>query len=67
LDNIAIQHQIFSLWTVSDRKYGGLSFASKDVGQVLTVAGNSIPANYLPKNFLKSPRRPLDQLFKFYG
>ncbi|KAM0843220.1 hypothetical protein ACQ4PT_057857 [Festuca glaucescens] len=31
--------EIFSLWTVSDRKYGGLSFSSKDVGQVLTVAG----------------------------
>ncbi|GJN41439.1 hypothetical protein PR202_gn00814 [Eleusine coracana subsp. coracana] len=34
--------QIFSLWTVSDRKYGGLSFSSKDVGQVLTVAGASL-------------------------
>ncbi|CAD6258413.1 unnamed protein product [Miscanthus lutarioriparius] len=34
--------EIFSLWTVSDRKYGGLSFASKDVGQVLTVAGASL-------------------------
>uniref|UniRef100_A0A0E0MJB1 Peptidase C14 caspase domain-containing protein n=2 Tax=Oryza punctata TaxID=4537 RepID=A0A0E0MJB1_ORYPU len=31
--------EIFSLWTVSDRKYGGLSFSSKDVGQVLAVAG----------------------------
>ncbi|XP_025807517.1 protein ZINC INDUCED FACILITATOR-LIKE 1-like isoform X2 [Panicum hallii] len=31
--------EIFSLWTVSNRKYGGLSFSSKDVGQVLTVAG----------------------------
>ncbi|XBH91066.1 hypothetical protein VPH35_082549 [Triticum aestivum] len=31
--------EIFSLWTVSGRKYGGLSFSSKDVGQVLTVAG----------------------------
>jgi MFS family permease len=34
--------EIFSLWTVSDRKYGGLSFSSKDVGQVLTVAGASL-------------------------
>nr|CBX25426.1 hypothetical_protein [Oryza glaberrima] len=33
--------EIFSLWTVSDRKYGGLSFSSKDVGQVLAVAGNA--------------------------
>nr|CBX24390.1 hypothetical_protein [Oryza glaberrima] len=32
----------FSLWTVSDRKYGGLSFSSKDVGQVLAVAGASL-------------------------
>lgn len=34
--------EIFSLWTVSGRKYGGLSFSSKDVGQVLTVAGASL-------------------------
>ncbi|CAO2143174.1 unnamed protein product [Urochloa humidicola] len=34
--------EIFSLWTVSSRKYGGLSFSSKDVGQVLTVAGASL-------------------------
>ncbi|CAL4897030.1 unnamed protein product [Urochloa decumbens] len=34
--------EIFSLWTVSSRKYGGLSFSSKDVGQVLTVAGVSL-------------------------
>uniref|UniRef100_A0A0D9XWM0 Major facilitator superfamily (MFS) profile domain-containing protein n=1 Tax=Leersia perrieri TaxID=77586 RepID=A0A0D9XWM0_9ORYZ len=34
--------EIFSLWTVSDRKYGGLSSSSKDVGQVLAVAGASL-------------------------
>lgn len=34
--------EIFSLWTVSGRDHGGLSFASKDVGQVLTVAGASL-------------------------
>lgn len=34
--------EIFSLWTVSGRKYGGLSFSSKEVGQVLTVAGASL-------------------------
>ncbi|KAL6595633.1 hypothetical protein ACP70R_047973 [Stipagrostis hirtigluma subsp. patula] len=34
--------EIFSLWTVSSRKYGGLSFSSKDVGQVLAVAGASL-------------------------
>jgi hypothetical protein len=32
-------YQIFSLWTISDRKYGGLGFSSKDVGQVLAVSG----------------------------
>ncbi|KAL6641948.1 hypothetical protein ACP70R_020129 [Stipagrostis hirtigluma subsp. patula] len=31
--------EIFSLWAVSDQRYGGLSFSSKDVGQVLAVAG----------------------------
>jgi hypothetical protein len=27
------------LWTISDRKYGGLSFSSKEVGQLLAVSG----------------------------
>ncbi|KAL5203574.1 hypothetical protein ABZP36_008445 [Zizania latifolia] len=31
--------EIFSLWAVSNRKYGGLSFSSKEVGQVLASAG----------------------------
>ncbi|PUZ63371.1 hypothetical protein GQ55_3G062300 [Panicum hallii var. hallii] len=31
--------EILSLWTISDRKYGGLSFSSKEVGQLLAVAG----------------------------
>ncbi|KAG0520638.1 hypothetical protein BDA96_08G091200 [Sorghum bicolor] len=31
--------EILSLWTVSDRKYGGLSFSSKEIGQVLAIAG----------------------------
>lgn len=31
--------EIFSLWAVSDRKYGGLSLPSKDVGQILAVSG----------------------------
>ncbi|XP_068659655.1 protein ZINC INDUCED FACILITATOR-LIKE 1-like [Aristolochia californica] len=31
--------EIFSLWVVSDRKYGGLSFSTKDAGQVLVVTG----------------------------
>nr|CBX25334.1 hypothetical_protein [Oryza brachyantha] len=35
--------EIFSLWAVSDKKYGGLSFSSKEVGQVLAVAALSIP------------------------
>ncbi|EMS51903.1 hypothetical protein CFC21_068820 [Triticum aestivum] len=31
--------EIFSLWAVSNKKYGGLSFSSKDVGQVLAASG----------------------------
>ncbi|XP_074567049.1 putative peptide/nitrate transporter At3g43790 [Curcuma longa] len=31
--------EIFSLWAVSDKSYGGLSFSSQDVGVVLAVAG----------------------------
>ncbi|KAI3964407.1 hypothetical protein MKX01_028742, partial [Papaver californicum] len=31
--------EIFSLWAVSPRKFGGLSFTTKDVGQILSVAG----------------------------
>ena len=38
--------QIFSLWAVSDRKYGGLSFSTQDVGVVLAVSGIVIPNVY---------------------
>ncbi|CAN7132282.1 unnamed protein product [Brassica rapa subsp. narinosa] len=31
--------EIFSLWAVSDKSYGGLSFSSQDVGQVLAISG----------------------------
>ncbi|XP_031268426.1 probable peptide/nitrate transporter At3g43790 isoform X2 [Pistacia vera] len=31
--------EIFSLWAVSDKKYGGLSFSSQDVGEVLSISG----------------------------
>ncbi|KAL1098532.1 hypothetical protein V6Z11_D05G105800 [Gossypium hirsutum] len=31
--------EIFSLWAVSDKKYGGLSFSSQDVGEVLAISG----------------------------
>ena len=31
--------QIFSLWTVSPRDIGGLSFSTEDAGQALVVAG----------------------------
>ncbi|XP_017983120.1 PREDICTED: probable peptide/nitrate transporter At3g43790 isoform X1 [Theobroma cacao] len=31
--------EIFSLWAVSDQKYGGLSFSSQDVGEVLAISG----------------------------
>uniref|UniRef100_A0ACD5YHK3 Uncharacterized protein n=1 Tax=Avena sativa TaxID=4498 RepID=A0ACD5YHK3_AVESA len=34
--------EILSLWAVSDRKYGGLSFSSEDIGAVLAVAGASL-------------------------
>ncbi|KAF8653464.1 hypothetical protein HU200_062208 [Digitaria exilis] len=34
--------EIFSLWAESDKKYGGLSFTSEDVGQVLAITGASI-------------------------
>ncbi|XP_058079218.1 probable peptide/nitrate transporter At3g43790 isoform X6 [Magnolia sinica] len=30
---------IFSLWAISDRKYGGLSFSSENVGEVLAISG----------------------------
>jgi len=32
-------NEIFSLWAVSDRSYGGLSFSSQDVGEVLAISG----------------------------
>jgi len=31
--------QVFSLWAVSDRSYGGLSFTTTDVGNVLAASG----------------------------
>ncbi|KAK4339470.1 hypothetical protein RND71_040932 [Anisodus tanguticus] len=31
--------QIFSLWAVSPRKFGGLSFTTADVGEVLSISG----------------------------
>lgn len=34
--------EIFSLWAVSDKSYGGLSFSSQDVGEVLAVSGFSL-------------------------
>lgn len=34
--------QIFSLWTVSPRKLGGLSFDSADVGGVLSITGTRL-------------------------
>jgi len=37
--SVTILKQILSLWAVSDRKYGGLSFSSKEIGQVLAIAG----------------------------
>lgn len=37
--------QIFSLWAVSPRKLGGLSYTTADVGQVLAITGKQ--ASYL--------------------
>ncbi|WVZ54621.1 hypothetical protein U9M48_005389 [Paspalum notatum var. saurae] len=34
--------EILSLWAVSDRKYGGLSFSTEDLGDVLSMAGVSL-------------------------
>lgn len=34
--------EVISLWAVSDRWYGGLSFSSEDIGNVLAVAGASL-------------------------
>ncbi|OAY78910.1 putative peptide/nitrate transporter [Ananas comosus] len=34
--------EIFSLWAVSDRKYGGLNFSTEDVGEVLAITGVSL-------------------------
>ncbi|CAN4108532.1 unnamed protein product [Withania somnifera] len=31
--------EIFSLWAVSPRKFGGLSYSSADVGEVLSISG----------------------------
>nr|CAB3462970.1 unnamed protein product [Digitaria exilis] len=34
--------QILSLWAVSDRKYGGLSFSTEGIAEVLSMAGASL-------------------------
>lgn len=31
--------EIFSLWAVSERKFGGLNFSTQDVGEVLAISG----------------------------
>lgn len=31
--------QIFSLWAVSDKRYGGLGFSTTDVGNVIAISG----------------------------
>ncbi|XP_057948421.1 protein ZINC INDUCED FACILITATOR 1-like [Malania oleifera] len=31
--------EIFSLWAISSRKYGGLSYTTADVGEVLSISG----------------------------
>ncbi|ONK61504.1 uncharacterized protein A4U43_C08F30590 [Asparagus officinalis] len=34
--------EIFSLWAESDRKFGGLSFSSENVGEILAISGFSL-------------------------
>ncbi|KAK6228420.1 Major facilitator superfamily - like 6 [Theobroma cacao] len=34
--------EIFSLWAVSPRKFGGLSYSTKNVGEVLAISGFSL-------------------------
>ncbi|XP_037421469.1 protein ZINC INDUCED FACILITATOR-LIKE 1-like isoform X2 [Triticum dicoccoides] len=34
--------EVFSLWAESERKYGGLSLSSEDVGQTLAITGASL-------------------------
>lgn len=34
--------EIFSLWAVSDKEFGGLSFSSQDVGVVLAISGGGL-------------------------
>lgn len=34
--------EVFSLWSESDKKFGGLSFSTEDVGEVLAVTGFSL-------------------------
>lgn len=39
--------EIFSLWAVSPRKYGGLSFSTEDVGVILAISGFSLLVHQL--------------------
>nr|CAB3481966.1 unnamed protein product [Digitaria exilis] len=38
LEDVAYS-EVFSLWAVSDRRYGGLGFSTTDVGNVLAISG----------------------------
>ncbi|BAT12567.1 Os11g0136400 [Oryza sativa Japonica Group] len=39
--------EIFSLWSESDKQFGGLNFSSEDVGQVLAITGTCQQNKYL--------------------
>ncbi|KAF8669787.1 hypothetical protein HU200_050957 [Digitaria exilis] len=39
LEDVAYS-EVFSLWVVSDRRYGGLGFSTTDVGNVLAISGS---------------------------
>ncbi|GLT88755.1 hypothetical protein SLE2022_067660 [Rubroshorea leprosula] len=40
--------EIFSLWAVSPRKLGGLSYSTQDVGEILAISGFSLLVFQLP-------------------
>lgn len=39
--------QIFSLWATSPRKFGGVSYSTADIGEVLAVSGKWIQPSLL--------------------
>ncbi|GLT57765.1 hypothetical protein SLA2020_307140 [Shorea laevis] len=52
--------EIFSLWAVSPRSHGGLSYSTKDVGEVLAISGNLADGALSGSSVLISSRRLAD-------